>query len=351
MRQLVSLYLWILIFVLTLQFGMVVPARPALADDTSIVEVELALFDFVSAVMTGERDRANHQLDKHPMFKVLRDSGEITPLHQFVQSDYPRIEQTYYPKQRDVEIARIGSFIRANSIGQVRFLAKFQPSPAILSFTVYKPKDKWAVLSMRFLNKLEQLDDEIIQLLAEPERPEKSFQKGMIDREIARLNEKKRNMEIALVELQDRLKKAQAFLNLGSSTMKTTSSSSKAGPAIAGGKGVLTKVKQIRTSNEVSSNLATTSKSTQSVKDGVEAYHSGEYQRAFEIWQNLAKTGHAKAQFHLGGMLFEGRIGSPDIKKARYWLNKATAQQYRPAFELLEAIETSVQNVDIDTSP
>lgn len=70
------------------------------------------------------------------------------------------------------------------------------------------------------------------------------------------------------------------------------------------------------------------------VSDGVEAYRRGDYRRAWEIWLPLAEAGNAKAQFHLGAMLFEGRLGPPDNLAAYVWLERAVRNGYAPAAEL-----------------
>ncbi|GBD42846.1 hypothetical protein HRbin40_00302 [bacterium HR40] len=59
------------------------------------------------------------------------------------------------------------------------------------------------------------------------------------------------------------------------------------------------------------------------VVDGVEAYRQGDYERAFAIWSELAEAGVARAQFHLGAMLYEGRLGPPDRVQAYIWLERA----------------------------
>jgi len=74
------------------------------------------------------------------------------------------------------------------------------------------------------------------------------------------------------------------------------------------------------------------------VSDGVEAYRRGDYRRAFEIWRPLAEAGNAKAQFHLGAMLFEGRLGPPDNVEAYVWLERAVRGGYRPAAGLRDRV-------------
>lgn len=75
-----------------------------------------------------------------------------------------------------------------------------------------------------------------------------------------------------------------------------------------------------------------------SVADGVEAYRRGDYQRAFAVWQPLAEAGNAKAQFHLGAMLFEGRLGAPDPVNAYVWLERSVRNGYQPAAALRDRV-------------
>ena len=50
---------------------------------------------------------------------------------------------------------------------------------------------------------------------------------------------------------------------------------------------------------------------TPSVADGNAAYQAGDYERAFDIWQGLARQGDARAQFHLGALYLEGSASPP----------------------------------------
>lgn len=62
---------------------------------------------------------------------------------------------------------------------------------------------------------------------------------------------------------------------------------------------------------------------TGTVRDGVLAYQAGDFARAFAIWRPLAEAGNARAQFHLGALYLEGRIGPPDYALAYRWLAQA----------------------------
>ena len=58
-------------------------------------------------------------------------------------------------------------------------------------------------------------------------------------------------------------------------------------------------------------------------EDGVDAYKAGDYQKAFRLWEPLAKRGHAKAQSNLGVMYSNGKGVTKDDAKAVYWYRKA----------------------------
>ncbi len=57
-----------------------------------------------------------------------------------------------------------------------------------------------------------------------------------------------------------------------------------------------------------------------SVRDGVLAYQAGDFERALAIWRLLAEAGDARARFHLGALLLEGRFGPSDPAAAYRWL-------------------------------
>jgi len=56
----------------------------------------------------------------------------------------------------------------------------------------------------------------------------------------------------------------------------------------------------------------------------------------------LAEAGVAKAQFHIGAMVLEGRLGPPDRVGAYVWLSRAVANGYAPARPLLEEVEAAL---------
>lgn len=72
------------------------------------------------------------------------------------------------------------------------------------------------------------------------------------------------------------------------------------------------------------------------VAEGIAAYRAGDYARAWTIWLPLAERGDARAQFHIGAMLLEGRLGAPHPAAAARWLLRALDGGYAPARALLE---------------
>ena len=126
-----------------------------------------------------------------PCSELCAENGGIETLRGFAADAYPKIEAAYHSDQRDVKIDRVCSHVRVQRFGEVCFLARFQPTPAIITYTVYKPHHTWMVLSLRFTNRLEQLSDEATRLLAETDRPSEGFDKARLLDEIAALEVRK----------------------------------------------------------------------------------------------------------------------------------------------------------------
>jgi TPR repeat protein len=78
-------------------------------------------------------------------------------------------------------------------------------------------------------------------------------------------------------------------------------------------------------------------------KEGLEAYHSGDYTIAREVWLPLAETGMVEAQYNIGLMYEHGQGHEVDLAAAHPWYLKAAdggyaRAQYRVA-EMYEAGE------------
>ena len=67
------------------------------------------------------------------------------------------------------------------------------------------------------------------------------------------------------------------------------------------------------------------------VKDGVEAYARGEFEKAVAEWRGPALAGDADAQFNLGQAYKLGRGVKTDLDIALTWYNKAAAQNHLQA--------------------
>lgn len=62
------------------------------------------------------------------------------------------------------------------------------------------------------------------------------------------------------------------------------------------------------------------------LEEGLDAYRAGDYVTAFKKWQPLAEEGHAKAQYNLGLLYYNGRGVNQDYAQARHWYLKAAQQ-------------------------
>lgn len=69
--------------------------------------------------------------------------------------------------------------------------------------------------------------------------------------------------------------------------------------------------------------------------DGMLAYSSGDYNAAFKIWNELASTGHMRAQFNVAYMYEFGIVSKPDYQEAIKWYKKAAVQGYARAQNFL----------------
>ena len=82
--------------------------------------------------------------------------------------------------------------------------------------------------------------------------------------------------------------------------------------------------------------------------DGVEAYRAGDYQQAGRIWRSLAMTGDMRAQFYLGSLLFEGRLGQEDLVMAYVWLKRSVDSGYLPAIEMRRRVRAEMSEEEYE---
>lgn len=68
---------------------------------------------------------------------------------------------------------------------------------------------------------------------------------------------------------------------------------------------------------------------------GWEYYQDGMFVQALEVWEHLARSGDATAQFNLATMYEQGRGVDMDPVKAEYWNNLAVKADYPPALHNL----------------
>ena len=74
------------------------------------------------------------------------------------------------------------------------------------------------------------------------------------------------------------------------------------------------------------------------VKDGVDAWQAGDYQKAVAEWRPLAVAGDADAQFNLGQAYKLGRGVPADLGQAESWYRRAAKQGHLQAEDNLGLI-------------
>ena len=71
---------------------------------------------------------------------------------------------------------------------------------------------------------------------------------------------------------------------------------------------------------------------------GTDAYHAGDYRRAFSLFEPLAKRGFAEAQYFLGRMYENGQGVDASGERALFWYSRAAAQGNIEARAAVEAL-------------
>lgn len=61
-------------------------------------------------------------------------------------------------------------------------------------------------------------------------------------------------------------------------------------------------------------------------EEALDAYYTGDYQTAIEIWKPQAEAGDAEAQFYLGAMIGAGQGVDKDLTESARWFEKAAKQ-------------------------
>ena len=87
-------------------------------------------------------------------------------------------------------------------------------------------------------------------------------------------------------------------------------------------------------------------------KTAYDAYDSGEFQLAADIYKRLAKSGHARAQNDLGFLYLLGQGVPQNFETAASWFHKAARQGHAPALMHLAGMFAAGQGVvqsDVET--
>lgn len=71
---------------------------------------------------------------------------------------------------------------------------------------------------------------------------------------------------------------------------------------------------------------------------GLESYVNGDFVMAKKLFEKVAKKNEACSQFQLGMMYFYGHGLKKNVKKAKYWLNKASKNGFSKAADQLKQI-------------
>jgi TPR repeat protein len=87
------------------------------------------------------------------------------------------------------------------------------------------------------------------------------------------------------------------------------------------------------------------------VEEGAEAYHAGDFGRAFEIWRVLANKGDAQARFHLGALYFEGRGVTRNLETAQILLELAAKTGHEGAVALRDRVAAELADTQIAQVP
>ena len=89
---------------------------------------------------------------------------------------------------------------------------------------------------------------------------------------------------------------------------------------------------------------------TKTVQDGSDAYNAGDFRSAHEIWAALAEAGNRSAQFHLGAIIFEGRVMPENYSKAHYWLQIAAYRGDERAKPLAASAAEKLSSEEVSAS-
>ena len=89
---------------------------------------------------------------------------------------------------------------------------------------------------------------------------------------------------------------------------------------------------------------------SQDLQKGFDAYNRGDYATALREWTPLAKQGHAKSQFNLGGMYGNGQGVLQDYVRAHMWWNIAAISGDRNAVKNRDIVAKQMTSSQLETA-
>ena len=162
-----------------------------------------------------------------------------------------------------------------------------------------------------------------------------------LDAQVAALDEQRGGLELQLTALLDQ--KAALEQRVATLTEETATLQQEAGEMQARLAQAATRVEPAARSSEP----VRRAKTAPTVADGKQAYLEGDFERAREIWQRLADIGDPRAQFHLGSLLFEGRLGEPDLVDAYVLLSKSISGGFGPAVAMRGRVRQAMSSQEL----
>lgn len=78
-----------------------------------------------------------------------------------------------------------------------------------------------------------------------------------------------------------------------------------------------------------------------------QAYREERYEDAAEMWSIMADAGDPKAQFHLGGLNYDGKLGQPNLTVAYRYLTNAIEGGFGPALALRQRVRNEMTATEL----
>ncbi len=86
------------------------------------------------------------------------------------------------------------------------------------------------------------------------------------------------------------------------------------------------------------------------LQQGLAAYKSQDYKKAYAAWIDLAEAGVRRAQFYIGGLYIDGHGVTKDRAMAHYWLTRSSKAGYAPSDPLLTEIIDLMTEAELDAA-